>query len=298
MARKRKEKRSNSVYLFICIVVAICLAYEPLTSLTEQGVTGDTPEQQDRANSQQGTQERKPLSKMPEKSSGMELPASLKESRSELILERMGYTVSFNAKWNLPNWVAWELNRDKLVERESRNNKFLPDPDLQNGKAVTTDDYTNSGYDRGHMCPAGDNRWHWRAMQESFYMTNICPQDHNLNRGDWKELEEKCRTWAEQEGSIYIVCGPILYKKKHQSIGKEHRILVPEAFFKVVLSLNGDQPKAAGFIFKNSSGNRKLSAYINTVDEVERITGIDFFPRLPNDVEQKVEAEIGSFSGI
>ena len=129
----------------------------------------------------------------------------------EVCLERMGYTVSFNPQTNIPNWVAWELNAEKLIERESRNDKFLPDPDIDERQAITTDEYKGSGWDRGHMCPAGDNRWHWRAMDESFYMTNICPQNHNLNRGDWKELEEACRRWAAVE-PIYIVCGPILYK--------------------------------------------------------------------------------------
>ena len=153
----------------------------------------------------------------------------------EVCLERMGYTVSFNPKTNIPNWVAWELNADKLIERESRSDKFVPDPDIEERKAITTDEYKGSGWDRGHMCPAGDNRWHWRAMDESFYMTNICPQNHNLNRGDWKELEEACRRWAATE-SVYIVCGPILYKTpKYGYIGYKHQIRIPDAFFKVVL---------------------------------------------------------------
>lgn len=135
------------------------------------------------------------------------------------------------------------------MERESRTDKFLPDPDLPEHEAVTTDDYKGAGMDRGHMCPAGDNRWHWKAMQESFYMTNICPQNHNLNRGDWKELEESCRRWAQEEGKIYIVCGPILYDQRHRTIGKKHKITVPEAFFKVVLCADSNPPKpSASFI--------------------------------------------------
>jgi endonuclease G len=144
--------------------------------------------------------------------------------------------------------------------------------------------------DRGHMCPAGDNRWHWKAMQESFYMTNICPQNHNLNRGDWKELEDACRLWTKKEGKLYIVCGPVLYRQKHRTIGRKHKVTVPEAFFKVILSTRNGHPKAIGFIFKNLSGNHPLKNYVNSVDEVERITGIDFFPALPDDVEKKVEA--------
>ena len=219
----------------------------------------------------------------------LEIPAKLKNT-SELILHRKGYTVSYNKDLKIPNWVAWELTPEKLIERESRTDKFLPDPDLPESEAVTTDDYKGAGMDRGHMCPAGDNRWHWKAMQESFYMTNICPQNHNLNRGDWKELEEACRHWAQKEGKIYIVCGPILYDQKHRTIGKRHRVTVPEAFFKVVLCTESNPPRAIGFIYKNASGNHPLDAYVNTVDEVERITGIDFFPALPDELENEVEA--------
>ena len=223
-------------------------------------------------------------------SSQMEIPRNLTD-RKERILKRTGYTLSYNSFYKTPNWVAWELTPEKLVERESRTDKFLPDPDLPEHEAVTTDDYKGAGMDRGHMCPAGDNRWHWKAMQESFYMTNICPQNHNLNRGDWKELEESCRRWAQEEGKIYIVCGPILYDQRHRTIGKKHKITVPEAFFKVVLCADSNPPKAIGFIYKNASGNHPLDSYVNTVDEVERITGIDFFPALPDEIEEKVEAE-------
>ena len=151
------------------------------------------------------------------------------------------------------------------MERESRTDKFLPDPDLPEHEAVTTDDYKGAGMARGHMCPAGDN--------------------------DWKELEESCRRWAQEEGKIYIVCGPILYDQRHRTIGKKHKITVPEAFFKVVLCADSNPPKAIGFIYKNASGNHPLDSYVNTVDEVERITGIDFFPALPDEIEEKVEAE-------
>ena len=219
-----------------------------------------------------------------------EVPVATK-AINEIYLERYGYCVSFNPDLNIPNWVAWTLNPDKLIERESRKNKFVPDPDITPSKAITTNEYKGCGWDRGHMCPAGDNRWHWRAMDESFYMTNICPQNHNLNRGDWKELEDACRKWAASE-TVYIACGPILYKEpKYGYIGKEHQIRIPDAFFKVVLTgLESGRPRAIGFIYKNESGNNKLDKYVNTVDEVERITNMDFFSELPDDVESVVEA--------
>jgi endonuclease G len=220
-------------------------------------------------------------------SSAIEIPAPVK-GRPSFIIKHKGYTVSYNSSTKLPNWVAWKLTPDRLVENYSRSNKFLPDPALPASQAVTTDDYKRSGWDRGHMCPAADNRWDWKAMDESFYMTNICPQHRNLNRGDWKELEEACNEWAKQEGAVYIVCGPILYNQKHKTIGY-HQVVVPEAFYKVVLCL-GKHTKAIGFIYKNNAGNKPLDSYVNTVDQVERITGIDFFPALPDNIESKVES--------
>lgn len=220
----------------------------------------------------------------------LEIPKLLKEKK-EIRLEQYGYSASYNPQLCIPNWVAWELNAEKLVDRESRSNKFLPNPKLPASMAITTDEYKGSGWDRGHMCPAGDNKWHWRAMDESFYMTNICPQHHNLNRGDWKELEEACRRWAAVE-PVYIVCGPIMYRTpKYGYIGKSFKIRVPDAFFKVVLTgLKSGKPKAIGFIYKNEAGNNKRDKYVNSVDDVERITSIDFFPALPDDIEKQVEA--------
>ena len=154
---------------------------------------------------------------------------------------------------------------------------------------ATTFDYQQSGYDRGHMCPSGDNKWDAQAQQDCFLLTNMCPQNHNLNGGDWNELEMKCRKWAEHYGDIYIVCGPILYRQKHKTIGRS-RIVVPEAFYKVVLRLS-PQPAAIGFIYKNEDGNRPMGDYINTVRQVERITGIDFFPQLPDELENRVEKQ-------
>lgn len=221
---------------------------------------------------------------------GLEIPVS-KNELPEMVFERMGYTVSFNPETNIPNWVAWELNAEKLVELESRAGHFYPDPDIPRGIAVETKDYSNSGYDRGHMCPAADNKWDKQAMRESFYMTNICPQNHNLNRGDWKELEDDCRRWVEESGRIYIVCGPILYKNDDAYIGSERKIRVPDAFFKVVLAgMDDNNPRAIGFIYKNTSGDKPLDAYVNSIDEVEKITGFDFFSLLPDDIENAIEA--------
>src|SRR5574344_470415 len=216
-----------------------------------------------------------------------EVPAPMKNC-SEQILTRRGYTTSYNATNKIPNWVAWHLTASHCSGPYKRSGiKFQEDYDVPEGRADTWD-YYNSRYERGHMCPAGDNKWDGQALIESFLFTNICPQQSNLNRGDWGESEKACRKWAKDFGDIYVVCGPILYRQKHKTIGS-HKVVVPEAFFKVVLCLNGT-PKAIGFIYKNVACNSPLSTYVNSVDQVERITGIDFFPSLPDNIENRVEA--------
>lgn len=217
---------------------------------------------------------------------GYELPAFRKNS-NEIILRRKGYTASYNPITKLPNWVAWRLTAAHADgDAKRKGNVFHEDTDVPEPRANTYD-YIRSGYDRGHMCPAGDNKWDALAMEQSFLITNICPQDHVLNIGDWNNLETQCRQWAKQYGDIYIVCGPILYTGKHKSIGK-NKVVVPEAFFKVILRM-GKSPQAIGFIYRNNDKRHPWGDYVNSVDEVERITGYDFFPTLPDSMERRVE---------
>ena len=218
---------------------------------------------------------------------GLEVPEKLTD-RPEQILKRVAYTASYNSDLRIPNWVAWKLTGAHTRGKNKRAGvKFHEDTDVPMPRAVDFD-YVRSGYDRGHLCPSADNRWDATAQEQSFLLTNVCPQDHNLNVGDWHELENLCRKWAKMYGSIYVVAGPVLFKGKHKTIGK-NKVTVPEAFFKVVLCME-KKPKVIGFIYRNESGNRPKSYYVNTIDDVERITGIDFFPALPDKVENEVEA--------
>ena len=276
MRTKKKKQSSNKTLPLLIIAVLIGLMaykYRLLDEKFLKGLPDIIPTEQ--------------TSALPSSApaDALEIPVMQSRTGGQLI-KRKGYTLSYNADYKTPQWVAWELTGKETKGKEERTDKFLPDPDVRGAKAYSND-YTKSGYDRGHMCPAGDNKWDKEAMWESFLFTNICPQNPSLNRGDWNEMENACRRWAQQYGKVYVVCGPVLYKGKHKTIGK-NKVVVPEAFFKVVLCMEGT-PKAIGFIYKNEDGNRPKGDYVNSVDEVERITGIDFFPSLPDDVEKKVE---------
>jgi endonuclease G len=220
--------------------------------------------------------------------SRMEIPVMPEEKQGQII-QRTGYTLAYDAKNKTPQWVAWELTDEETRGKEERTNDFQPDPEVIGTKVVTYD-YSGSGYDRGHMAPAGDMKWSKQAMQESFYMTNICPQDHNLNTEDWNDLEMKSREWARRYGKVHIVCGPIYKGIRNEYIG-EHRVKVPDAFFKVILIDDARKSYALGFLFENKAGERPLKEYLVSVDEIERITGMDFFSVLPNNLEDRWEAE-------
>lgn len=228
----------------------------------------------------------------------LEIPVLEKKAPSQ-ILSYKGFTVSYNNNTRLPNWVAYELTATEVAGDLPRKDKFRPDP-AANGPQANKEDYRNSGWDRGHMAPAADMKWDAEAMGESCYFTNICPQNPQLNGGDWKELEEKCRKWAEKHGRIYIACGPIILGNEHGTIGA-NEVIIPDKFYKVVLARINGEYRGAGFIFHNSplrkskiSGkppvNRPLESYLVPIDEVEAITGIDFFPALPADTQNRVES--------
>ena len=213
----------------------------------------------------------------------LELPAAIE---GEQILKRMAYTVSYNKETRCPNWVAWKLTAAHVDGEVKRNSRFYEDEEVPAPRA-TKADYRKSGWSHGHMCPAGDNKWDEEAMRQSNLLTNMCPQDRALNSGVWNKIEQDCRKWAKKYGEVYIVCGPVLLNRKHATIG-QNEVVVPEAFFKVVLCLKG-KPKAIGFVIRNNGGSKKRDQFVNSVDEVERITGYDFFPLLPDDVEERIE---------
>ncbi len=199
-----------------------------------------------------------------------------------------GFEVNFNAYNRTANYVAWELLPEETTGTGSRKGeKFWQDPDIKN--CPETSDYTHSGYDRGHLYPAADAKWSPESMRQCFTMANITPQVHALNGGAWKTLEDKERQWAKRDGGLIIVAGPIYQKSDKTRIG-EAGVRVPSAFFKVMLAPSTDTPRAIAFVYPNEHCPGNMMNYAQSVDYVEEVTGFDFFPALPDDVENNIEA--------
>ena len=213
------------------------------------------------------------------------------KKRKEQIIRHEGYTVSYNSDYRIANWVAYELtSKEAKSKKATRSNKFVPDP-LVKGATALNEDYTRTGYDRGHLAPAGDMKWSMKAMRESFYLSNICPQDPDLNRGIWKELEEQIRLWASENGSLLVVTGPIITDDLRR-LGK-NRVGIPKRFFKVVCTQTAGRPEGVGFLFDNRDyGDTSLRSMMIPIDSVESVTGIDFFPSLPDSIERPMEASV------
>ena len=219
--------------------------------------------------------------------SQIEIPQILSDVYEQKLF-RKAYTVSYNCEKKCPNWVAWHLTAEHVDGEIPRLRYFIEDEQVPTPRA-TNEDYKGSGWSRGHMCPAGDNKWDKDAMRESNLLTNICPQHSSLNSGLWNVIERDCRKWAKRYEDLYIVCGPVYLNREHETLGL-NKVVVPEAFYKVILRLT-PEPAAIGFVVRNNEGKKKKDQFVNTVDDVERITGIDFFSALPDDIENKVEAK-------
>jgi endonuclease G len=204
-------------------------------------------------------------------------------------LERSSYLISYNTATRCPDYVSWKIDRNRLDKNVERTDWFVADEDVSEVHRIKHSDYSRSGYDRGHMCPAADNRYDSLAMVECFLMTNMCPQTHRLNAGDWNDLEDLCRKWGQRYDAVYVVCGPLFSADKTHKIGarKKYKISVPERFFKVVVVEEGGDYMGVGFVMNNNDSSMPLEKYVVSIDYVENLTGFDFFSAMP-DVKEKI----------
>lgn len=206
-------------------------------------------------------------------------------STSGRMLYHENYCFSYSEEHEQSKWVAYKLTSANFNDDIERSGSFRKDGLVETETAVTGD-YTGSGYDRGHLAPAADMRHNQISMYESFYMSNISPQKPKFNRGIWKKLENKTREWALESDGVYVVTGPVL-TEFIDTIGVRNRIPVPKYFYKVMMDVN--HTKMLAFILPNEYSNTELSEYVVTVDSLESLTGIDFYPALPYRLENKLE---------
>lgn len=219
---------------------------------------------------------------------GLELPAA---SADEDIIRYSGFTCSYNHTTLVPDWVAYELTSDELdAAYDSKSSSFSRDPAVH-GRQASREDYSRSGWDKGHMAPKADMRWSEKSYWESHYFPNICPQNHQLNAGDWNSLEKSVRRLASQYGRIWVVCGPIFEGNEFGTIGAA-RVQIPDSFFKALLIYDGDSYSAIAYVMHNDGRHHSLRDYACTVNDLEARIGRDLFPALDDSIEEAVESQI------
>lgn len=186
-------------------------------------------------------------------------------------------------------WVAYELTPEEVAVNLDREGNFREDPLVATGTA-SLEDYRRSGYDRGHLAPVGDMNFDPVAMEESFYLSNISPQKRAFNGGIWSRLENQVRNWAADRGGLYVVTGPVLGQAQ-RAIGK-NQVTVPTYFYKVLLDERGNDSRMIALMLPTTARGKDLRKFVEKVDNVEAYTGIDFFPSLPDDLEERLEREV------
>lgn len=210
----------------------------------------------------------------------------LPTSTTGQVIKHTHYALSYSEEHEQAEWVAYELTRDQLyIPNVERSGNFRPDPKVRKASASTRD-YRNSGYDRGHLAPAGDMAFSEKAMSESFYMSNMSPQIRNFNSGVWRELEENVRDWGKKFTHLYIATGPVLTRGVRDQIGG-NKVSVPDEYYKVILDITEPEFKAIGFLIPNEVSTQPLHEYAVSIDKIEQLTGIDFFPELLDGQEEE-----------
>lgn len=206
------------------------------------------------------------------------------------ILEREGFIIAFDRELGIARWVGYLLTAEELLGEAERTDYFREDPALGDD-APDPDGYRGSGYDRGHLIPAGDVKWSLSAMEDSFLSSNIAPQVPELNRGAWRMLEEAVRELAEREELVVVITGPVLAEKAYPRLEAAGTV-IPEFYFKVVLDFTGPETGAWGFIMPNDAAlmdGREYADFLFSVDQIEDYTGFDFFAALPDESEARLE---------
>lgn len=213
----------------------------------------------------------------------------LPKSTTGQIIHNNFYSLSYSEKHEQAEWVAYELKKSDL------SNRVYDRPYFEEDKAVTTKsadwrNYRDSGYDKGHLCPAGDRKFSEVAYNETFLTSNISPQNSEFNHGIWNRLEQKVRYWANKHDGVYVVTGGIL-KPGLKTIGTE-KVAVPQEYYKIVVDLSSGSHKAIGFLLPNEDSSNSLFEYVVPIEILEKKTGIDFFYQLPATVQKQMETGI------
>ena len=207
---------------------------------------------------------------------------------SEIFISHFAYDLAYNELHEQAKWVFYKLDSSRINGPISRTDKFKIDPLIVTGSAGHND-YRGSGFDRGHLAPAGDMTWSPQAMNESFYYSNMSPQVPSFNRGIWRKLESKVRSWVSDFDSIYVTTGPVL-ELNLSSIGEG--VSVPKYFYKSLVGFRDSSALSIAFVLPNEGSRKELQEFVISVDSLENLTGIDFNSKLHSKLQSPLENSV------
>lgn len=261
------------ILLFI-VIILLCAFADSFFSDNKQVKTDFKIEQEPEKIDSTLNSEKKPFNFL--------YPASTKNQ----IVNHIKYSFSYSENDEQPEWVAYKLFPNSINDDVKRKDNFRNDLKVITGSA-SIKDYKKSGYDRGHLAPAKTMSFSPETMSESFYMSNMSPQNPSFNRGIWKKLEGKVRNWISISDSLYVVTGPVL-KDSLGFIGG-NRVTVPRAYYKSIIRFKNNEMFGIGFLLKNEKSSRDLKSFSVSIDSIEKITGLDFFENLTDAIQNKIE---------
>ncbi len=210
-------------------------------------------------------------------------------ANADQILCRKGYAVGYNFQKKLANWVAYHLTRNSVNADISVTENYQEDNDIPSGLRAKLTDYNNSDYHYGQLAHFSTVGFNVTARQESFLLSNTTPQQADFTNKGWATLNDYLQSCAIEKKELYVVTGPLFNSPNPQTIGDD--IAVPEAYYQVILS---PRFPPTGFAFKiphRSMEDYELEDYVTSIDNIELMTGIDFFAAIEDSIEQRIEAD-------
>lgn len=225
------------------------------------------------------------ISKKQEKNNALSFDF-LPTSTTNQIVKHDYYSFSYNEKYEQAEWVAYELKKNYVRSSNFDRPYFIEDPKVKT-RSADWRNYKKSGYDKGHLCPAGDMEFEINAYNDTFFTSNISPQIHDFNGGVWNRLEQKVRYWATKYDGVYVITAGVL-QPNLKTIGQE-KVLVPNYFYKILLDNSNGNYKMIAFLVPNEKSDKPLYSFVVSVDSIEKMTGINFFPKLENKTENRLE---------
>ena len=210
----------------------------------------------------------------------------LPTSTTNQIIKHKFYSLSYHEKYEQAEWVAYELKKEHLIGTNRKRPFFEPDKKVKT-KSANYRNYKNSGFSKGHLCPAGDRKFSEEAYNETFLTSNISPQKLDFNGGVWNRLEQKTRFWASKERHLYVITGGVL-NDELATIGKE-KVAIPKYFYKILLDNSEPEVKAIAFLIPHKESKEPLFNFVVSIDSIEKLTQLDFFSALNDSIENQLE---------